>query len=259
MMQKIILTGFTIILISISCNKKVKIATDNPSGKDYFLNDNSQNSLDWNGIYQGILPCADCEGIKTEVRLNLNNTFVLKTRYLGKDDTVFIETGFFKWDKKGSKITLNEDNSHQYLVGENLIFKLDLNGEKIMGSLSENYILSKIDYTNKILETQWNLVELENQKIENSKAHIILKGEQMKVIGNGGCNAFIGKIELFEKNNNSIELDKISSTKMACGLDYNEMSFFQSLTDINNFGIKDDTLSLNINSERSKIRFAANF
>ena len=26
---------------------------------------NAQNSLDWAGDYQGILPCADCEGINT--------------------------------------------------------------------------------------------------------------------------------------------------------------------------------------------------
>lgn len=258
-MQKLILTGFAFILFCISCNKKVTIATDNRLDKEYYPNDNSQNSLDWNGIYQGILPCADCEGIKTQIRLNLDNTFILRTKYLGKKDTIIFETGIFKWDKKGAKITLNANNNNQYLVGENVLFKLDLNGEKITSSLSDNYILPKIDYSNKILETQWNLVEFENQKIENSKAHIILKGEQMKVIGNGGCNAFIGKIELFEKNNNSIELDKISSTKMACKLAYNEMSFFQSLTDISNYSVKEDTLSLGIDTLSFKFRFTANF
>ena len=25
---------------------------------------NSQNSLDWSGTYKGIIPCADCEGIR---------------------------------------------------------------------------------------------------------------------------------------------------------------------------------------------------
>ncbi len=30
--------------------------------------DNSQNSLDWPGTYTGTLPCADCEGIKTEIK-----------------------------------------------------------------------------------------------------------------------------------------------------------------------------------------------
>ncbi|GGD94473.1 copper resistance protein NlpE [Planktosalinus lacus] len=34
----------------------------------------SENSLDWHGTYQGILPCADCEGIQTEVTLHDNNT-----------------------------------------------------------------------------------------------------------------------------------------------------------------------------------------
>jgi copper homeostasis protein (lipoprotein) len=256
--QQFILTAIAIMLICISCNKKVKIATDNSSDKEYYLSDNSQNSLDWKGIYQGITPCADCEGIKTEIRLNLDNTFLLKTRYLGKEDTVFIQTGLFKWDKKGSKITLNENLNHQYLVGENVLFKLNLEGESITGNLSNNYKLPKIDYSDKVLETQWNLVELENLKIKNSKAHIILKGEHMKVIGNGGCNAFIGRIDLTEENS-KLDITSISSTKMACDLAYNEASFFQALTDIRTFSIKEDTLSLSIDAIDFKIRFKANF
>lgn len=257
-MLKLVLTGFSIILICISCNKKVKILSDNSSDNEYYLSDNSQNALDWNGIYQVIMPCADCEGIKTEVRLNLDNTFVLKTRYLGKEDTVFIENGTFKWDKKGAKIILNEDKSHQYLVGENVLFKLDLNGEPITGNLSYYYELPKIDYSFKLLETQWNLIELENQKVNNSKAHIIFNGEQMKLIGSGGCNSFKGKF-VFSDENTKIDITDIKSTKMFCELSYNETIFFQALTDIKNFSIKDDTLSLSTNSSASNLRFVANF
>ena len=32
--------------------------------------DNSKTSVDWVGKYEGTLPCADCEGIKTTLTLN---------------------------------------------------------------------------------------------------------------------------------------------------------------------------------------------
>ncbi len=38
---------------------------------------NAQNSLDWAGIYQGTLPCADCGGIETELTLNADGTYAL--------------------------------------------------------------------------------------------------------------------------------------------------------------------------------------
>lgn len=47
---------------------------------------NSQNSLDWQVTYKGITPCADCEGIETEVVLNKDLTYLIKTKYLGKGD-----------------------------------------------------------------------------------------------------------------------------------------------------------------------------
>lgn len=41
--------------------------------------DNSRNSLDWEGTYKGILPCADCEGIETMVILKDNDRYTLST------------------------------------------------------------------------------------------------------------------------------------------------------------------------------------
>lgn len=32
--------------------------------------DNAETSLDWAGEYEGVFPCADCEGIKVELDLN---------------------------------------------------------------------------------------------------------------------------------------------------------------------------------------------
>ena len=48
---------------------------------------NSRNSLDWDGIYSGILPCADCEGIKTDIQLHKDGTYRMARKYLGMGDS----------------------------------------------------------------------------------------------------------------------------------------------------------------------------
>jgi heat shock protein HslJ len=107
---------------------------------------NSQNSLDWAGTYKGITPCADCEGIETKVILNTNLTFVIQTKYLGKEDAkVFVEKGNFRWDNTGGIILLQgvKGMPSQYKVGENRLIQLDMKGNVISGPLAEKQVLLK--------------------------------------------------------------------------------------------------------------------
>ena len=103
------------------------------------------NSLDYMGIYKGVLPCADCEGIQTTVELGSGNSYTKKVIYLGKDDQeVFESAGTFTWNDAGNTITLNEeDEPNQYFVGENVLFHLDMEGNRIEGELAEKYQLNK--------------------------------------------------------------------------------------------------------------------
>ena len=105
------------------------------------VGDTSQNSLDWAGSYEGVLPCASCEGIQTLITLQADNRFVQETVYLGKDEKIFKLIGKAVWDEKGQKITL--DDGTQYLVGENQIIMLDTEGKRITGDLAANYVLKK--------------------------------------------------------------------------------------------------------------------
>ncbi|BCV60629.1 copper resistance protein NlpE [Shewanella algae] len=105
------------------------------------MGDTSQNALDWEGSYKGLLPCADCSGIETTLTLKGDNSYRLQQVYQGKDESIFSESGKFTWDASGGKITL-EDGS-KYLVGENQLFMLDREGNRITGSLADNYRLSK--------------------------------------------------------------------------------------------------------------------
>ncbi len=116
------------------------------------VGDSSRTSLDWNGSYSGITPCASCEGINTVLTLKLDNTYVFETSYLGEGEAgqrpkVFTEAGAFKWNGAGNTISLMGDASSQspkqFLVGENQLFMLDKEGKRITGSLADNYRLAK--------------------------------------------------------------------------------------------------------------------
>lgn len=109
------------------------------------ISDNSQNALDWSGVYKGIIPCASCEGIKLSLQLNSDNSYHLTQIYLGKDDQLQRQAGSFKWNSQGSQITLDATpQSMQFQVGENQLFMLDIEGNRISGELAANYRLTKV-------------------------------------------------------------------------------------------------------------------
>jgi uncharacterized lipoprotein NlpE involved in copper resistance len=106
---------------------------------------NAQNSLDWNGTYKGVLPCADCAGIETEITLFKDQTYTIKRKYQGKKGVVFSDRKVpFTWID-GSMIRLDGeiDGPSMYMVGENKITQLDMSGKQIKGSIKEKYVLKK--------------------------------------------------------------------------------------------------------------------
>ena len=154
----LLLTAAVATLLAVtSCGEKKKDSEKVISAKTDSLNstvgsvtsemgDTTENSVDWNGIYKGDLPCADCEGIATTIELKSDNTFVQKNEYKGKGkDNTFEEKGSFEWDKYGSIITLKlKDGVQKYKVAEGYIIQLDQNGKEITGELAKKYILNKL-------------------------------------------------------------------------------------------------------------------
>ncbi len=87
----------------------------------------SQNSLDWSGVYEGVLPCADCPGIQTRLTLNRDGTYELLTRYLERPVAPRTERGRFTWQAGGNTIALDA-GGQRYAVGEGRLSLLDPEG-----------------------------------------------------------------------------------------------------------------------------------
>lgn len=105
----------------------------------------AMTSLDWHGAYQGVTPCADCEGIDTTLTLNQDKTYQLTRTYLGKSAEAFQQEGTFSWDKTG-RVVILEGLTHgpdQFFVAENRVIMQDMEGDMIEGELADRYVLKK--------------------------------------------------------------------------------------------------------------------
>jgi uncharacterized lipoprotein NlpE involved in copper resistance len=105
---------------------------------------NSRTSLDWAGVYTGTIPSAGGEGINVRMELNKDNTYALTYEYIGKPVNPFTNTGSFIWDDKGNIINLGiAETPSYYIVGQNRLIQLDMEGKPITGNLADNYVLTK--------------------------------------------------------------------------------------------------------------------
>ena len=132
---------------SVSTPEKPNQSSQNHTASAVKSTQNAQNSLNWQGKYKGLLPCADCSGIETVLKLNSDHTYELDEKY--QDDRTthnkYITKGKFEFDKTGTIITLDKAaGNRQYLIGKNHIEELSTDGTKKVGSLEAFYILTKV-------------------------------------------------------------------------------------------------------------------
>lgn len=107
---------------------------------------NSRNSLDWEGVYEGSSYCTDCDKVKTLLRLNADETFVLSQAYVrdGKEEMHYKDNGTFTWDENGSHIIVDSgDITIRFQVRENEIRLLDMKGNVVDAKLENFYTLKK--------------------------------------------------------------------------------------------------------------------
>ncbi|MCM8610858.1 copper resistance protein NlpE [Accumulibacter sp.] len=87
----------------------------------------SRNALNWAGTYEGVLPCADCPGIRTRLVLRSDGRFELSTQYVDRQPASVVRSGRFQWNDAGNTITLPlpGERVRQFRVGEGRLLPLD--------------------------------------------------------------------------------------------------------------------------------------
>lgn len=137
----ILICGGLLSCQSPSANNDAAVQKDSLSMSDEHT---SQTALDWAGIYQDTLPCADCPGILTTVKLYEDGTYSYVAEYIDRN-TIVLDTGKFMWHNNGSVVHLKgTDIDTRYKVGENVLFQADSSGRVMESAMSEKLSLHKV-------------------------------------------------------------------------------------------------------------------
>lgn len=80
-------------VVMISCNSSQK--NNAPIKNSEIKTESQAHTSNLFGTYEGTLPAADCEGIKTILVINEDKTYTLKSEYIGREDATFEISGIY--------------------------------------------------------------------------------------------------------------------------------------------------------------------
>lgn len=136
----------TLTLLTLSCQNSADKKESQQQEDSVAVIDShtSENSLDWAGVYQDTIPCADCPGILTTVKLYKDGTYAFYAEYLERNTTLQ-DTGKFMWHNNGSVVHLKgKEIDTKYKVGENVLLQTDSTGNIIESEMANQYSLHKV-------------------------------------------------------------------------------------------------------------------
>lgn len=99
----------------------------------------------------------------------------------------------------------------------------------------------------RLQEVYWKLIGVEGKAVIHNaherEAYIILKLEDQRLQGFGGCNILMGSYELKESEH-KVRFSRVASTMMACPRLEDESAFLKTLEKVEQFNIQDGVLLL---------------
>ena len=105
---------------------------------------NSENSVSWSGVYEGMVPGAN-SAIHILLTLDDDKKYSISYQYVDKGNEIFTDSGAFQWNEAGNTIILDSKNLPPYYrVGEGVLTQLDMSGNPITGEHADSYVLKKI-------------------------------------------------------------------------------------------------------------------
>lgn len=207
--------------------------------------DNARTSFDWSGVYKGVLPCENCDGIFTMVTLNADNSFKISKRFFGDKDSMYTAEGTIEWLADNNRIAIGD---LAFRVGEERLLILPNKQSTAPASELTSSVnkVSPLDIT----DVYWKLVSIGNKDISlligssvpRSEAHIVLHSYNQRMSGSNSCNRIMGGYEIGEDN--SLKFKKIASTLIACPGNMLENFFNSALDKVVRYETDGKTLTL---------------
>ena len=188
----------------------------------------SQNSLDWGGVYEGILACADCPGTHTRLTLGPDGRFELMSRPLVRGATPTNPSGQFTWQPDGNSIALDEAaGARRFAVGEGRLILLNSDGSRpdaagaALTKLAPVQPQTRTALAEVLEDHRWTLTSASgagNQRIDalfpSAERPFVFGFEGARLNVAGGCNSLRGSYEL--SGEGQLSVGRLAATMMAC-------------------------------------------
>lgn len=190
----------------------------------------SQNSLDWAGAYEGVLPCADCPGINTHLTLKPDGRYELSTQYLDRQASPTVVGGKFAWNASGNVITL-DGSGQRYAVGEGRLLLLYRDGPPDWSN-SANHVLKRVSSSasapsamaglaQSLVDHRWTLesaLDAQGKPVESllpsTGRPFVFSFSGSRLHVQGGCNQLTGAYQISVAG--VLTVGSLASSMMAC-------------------------------------------
>jgi len=222
--------------------------------------------------YAGIIPCADCSGIRYQIDLLPHSAFAQRTTYLrnGRDESTY-DLGSWSISVDGRTLVLDGGHdgvSYWAIQDARTLRKLDLQGEPIQSTLPyelvrttgmtpieprlrlQGMFRTKADaprFRDCRSNLRWPVARtddypsLERAYTEEHEPWLVLDDRTLKVTGSGGCNRFSGS---YGSGAGTIQFGPLASTRMACPAMETETAFLHALEGARRFRLAGRHLDL---------------
>lgn len=224
----------------------------------------------YSGSFQGVLPCADCEGISYEITLDNDKTFSEKIIYLGKNSKPILLTGMWDLTDDGKvEITQQSGATKKFQLNEGKLEMLDKDGKSYGGGVNSKFLLKPFDPKNppatdstqksktdssttfnsaaspKGIDGKWKLISINGKspdikEFSKGAPELDIRENDNKFSGNTGCNNINGAAEI---NGNYISFAKYVTTRMSCPGN-GEQEFIDALRVVDSYKIEKGKLLL---------------
>lgn len=104
--------------------------------------------MSWVGVYKGLLPCDNCDGMDVTLNLKADENYHLEIDYLGTDSTL-VRDFIITWNIRGDIVMLIDEDSMEikdrFQLAEDAVYFLVHNRERlsVADDFEEAYKLTK--------------------------------------------------------------------------------------------------------------------
>jgi heat shock protein HslJ len=189
---------------------------------------NSRNSLDWSGVYEGIVACQDCPGTQMRLTLGQDGRFELNRRALVRGAAPASAKGQFTWQPDGNTIVLDANGGAQgFAVGEGRVIVLISDGSRpdaAAASLLRRESVqadARTGLAGTLEAHRWTLSSATgagNQPMgslfPSADRPFVFSFAGSRLLVEGGCNGLRGGYQLGADG--LLTLSQLASTQMAC-------------------------------------------